>query len=258
MSGRLEICVDSYESAVNAVEGGAHQLEVCSALSSGGLTPSIGLVRRLRVSFPQMPLFVMIRPRSGDFIYTGDEIDVMLEDLRAMKSIGVAGFVFGVLKQIFSKGELDESNCSRLIQAARPRHCTLHRAFDLVKDWKTALEQAVKLGFKAILTSGQAETALDGARRLKKIKEAAEDRVQIMAGCGVNSKTLPILMPAIGCRCYHGSASVKVESKVANNRLKMGALDTDEQRITSKEEVLTMVELLKDFFGTTPSLKPYY
>uniref|UniRef100_A0A0K0CZP0 Copper homeostasis protein cutC homolog n=1 Tax=Angiostrongylus cantonensis TaxID=6313 RepID=A0A0K0CZP0_ANGCA len=186
MSGRLEICVDSYESAVNAVDGGAHQLEVCSALSLGGLTPSIGLVRRLRASFPQIPLFVMIRPRSGDFIYTGDEIDVMLEDLRAMKGIGVAGFVFGVLN---SSGALDEANCCRLIQAARPLRCTLHRAFDLVKDWKIALDLAAKLGFKTILTrflhffcSGQAVTAMDGVHRLKKIQEAAGDRLQIMAG----------------------------------------------------------------------------
>ncbi|KJH48799.1 copper homeostasis protein CutC domain protein [Dictyocaulus viviparus] len=99
MSARLEICVDSYESAVNAVNGGANQLEVCSALTLGGLTPSIGLVRRLRASYPNMPLFVLIRPRNGDFIYTKEEVDVMLEDLRVMKSIGVAGFVFGIMNK---------------------------------------------------------------------------------------------------------------------------------------------------------------
>ncbi|EPB77338.1 copper homeostasis protein CutC domain protein [Ancylostoma ceylanicum] len=97
MAGRLEICVDSFESAANAVEGGADQLEVCSALCMGGLTPSIGLVRRIRAAYPKMPLFIMLRPRPGDFVYTDDEIQVMCEDMRSMKQVGVTGFVFGVL-----------------------------------------------------------------------------------------------------------------------------------------------------------------
>ncbi|VDP36610.1 unnamed protein product [Heligmosomoides polygyrus] len=99
---RLEICVDSYESAVNAISGGANQLEVCGALTLGGLTPSVGLVRRLRSSFPQTPLFIMLRPRDGDFLYTTDEVEVMLEDLRAMKTLGVGGFVFGPLLTFLS------------------------------------------------------------------------------------------------------------------------------------------------------------
>ncbi|VDL84399.1 unnamed protein product [Nippostrongylus brasiliensis] len=149
MGGRLEICIDSYESASNAVKGGADQLEVCSCVALGGLTPSIGLVRRLRASFPQMPLFAMLRPRGGNFIYTDEEVEVMLEDLRAFKAAGVTGFVFGALTLA---GELDESVCAVLLRAAKPAPCTLHRAFDLIEDWSGALESAVKLGFKAILT----------------------------------------------------------------------------------------------------------
>ncbi|VDO62732.1 unnamed protein product [Haemonchus placei] len=253
--GRLEICIDSYESAANAVSGGAHQLEVCSSLALGGLTPSIGLVRRLRASFPDMPLFVMIRPRGGDFIYTKDEVNVMLEDLRAMKNIGVTGFVFGAMD---STGALDVDVCKRLIQAARPSPCTLSRVFDLIKDWRLALKQAIAMGFKTVLTSGQATTAVDGRDRLKKMRDEARDQINIMAGSGVNSKTLPTLLSETSCSWYHGSASVAVESKMPKSRVKMGSMDTDVQRVTSKEEVRTMRDLIDQFFGSGPIVTPYY
>ncbi|KAK6019904.1 copper homeostasis protein CutC domain protein [Ostertagia ostertagi] len=147
----------------------------------------------------------------GDFVYTQDEVSVMLEDLRAMKLVGVTGFVFGALD---STGALDEVVCKRLLQAARPAPCTLHRAFDLAKDWRSTLDQAITLGFKTVLTSGQAATAIAGRDRLKKIKKEAADQIRIMAGSGVNSKTLPTLLSDTGCSWYHGSASVPVEPKV--------------------------------------------
>ncbi|KAK6042930.1 CutC family protein [Cooperia oncophora] len=111
----------------------------------------------------------MIRPRSGDFIYSQDEVSVIA-------------------------GALDEAVCKRLLQAARPAPCTLHRAFDLAKDWRSALDQAITLGFKVVLTSGQAATAVAGRDKLKKMKKEAGDQIQIMAGSGVNSKTLPSLL----------------------------------------------------------------
>ncbi|ETN72813.1 putative copper homeostasis protein CutC [Necator americanus] len=255
MAGRLEICVDSFESAANAVNGGANQLEVCSALSLGGLTPSIGLVRRIRAAFPDMPLFVMLRPRCGDFIYSDDEFCVMQEDLRSMKQIGVAGFVFGI---IGSDGALDTVRCKRLIQSALPAPCTLHRTFDLIEDWKKAVKEAISLGFKTILTSGQAPTAMDGLTRLKKIRQEADNKINILVGSGVNSKTLPTLLSDTGCSWFHGSASVPVEPKAVRNGLTMGTHDTNMQRVTDKEEVSRMREQLDAFFGSRPIVTPYY
>lgn len=252
---RLEICVDSYESAVNAISGGANQLEVCGALTLGGLTPSVGLVRRLRSSFPQTPLFIMLRPRDGDFLYTTDEVEVMLEDLRAMKTLGVGGFVFGALGR---DGGLEENTCNRLLSAARPLPSTLHRVFDLTKDWRTALNQAVKMGFNAILTSGQADTAVEGSDRLRKICAEAADRIHIIAGSGVNSKTLPFLMSETGCWWYHGSASVDIKPEISRNRIAMGSKDGSVRRLTSKDEVSAMKQQMEAFFGSQPLPKRYY
>ncbi|PIO75391.1 copper homeostasis protein CutC family protein [Teladorsagia circumcincta] len=197
----------------------------------------------------------MLRPRGGDFVYTQDEVSVMLEDMRAMKLIGVTGFVFGALD---STGALDEVVCKRLLQAARPALCTLHRAFDLAKDWRSALDQAITLGFKAVLTSGQAPTAIAGRDRLKKIKKEAGDQIHIMAGSGVNSNTLPTLLSDTGCRWFHGSASVPVETKSPRNRIAMGSMDTNVHRVTSKEEVRNMRDLIDSFFGSKPIITPYY
>ncbi|KHJ90108.1 copper homeostasis protein CutC domain protein [Oesophagostomum dentatum] len=183
---------------------GADQLEVCSALALGGLTPSIGLVRRIRASFPKVPLFVMLRPRGGDFVYSDEEFHVMQEDLRAMKQAGVAGFVFG------------------------------------------------------ILLSGQAATALDGTTRIKKIRQEAGDKINILVGSGVNSQTLPILLSETGCSWFHGSASAPVEPKGIPNGVKMGRHDTDAVRVTDRDEVSNMRDQLNEYFGSRPLVTPYY
>uniref|UniRef100_A0A1I7X6N9 Copper homeostasis protein cutC homolog n=1 Tax=Heterorhabditis bacteriophora TaxID=37862 RepID=A0A1I7X6N9_HETBA len=173
----LEICVDNFESAKNAVLGGAHRLEVCSALELGGLTPTIGLVRCLRSSFPTVPLFVMLRSHGGDFIYSDEEIMVMAEDLTIFKEAGANGFVFGFLD---CNNSLDVAKCQQLLLLAGNLPCTLHRAFDHVMDWKTTVDQAVEMGFKTILTSGQAVTAMEGRERLKKILAYADKRINIL------------------------------------------------------------------------------
>ncbi|CAJ0600126.1 unnamed protein product [Cylicocyclus nassatus] len=253
--GRLEICVDSFESAENAIRGGADQLEVCSALSLGGLTPSIGLVRRIRAAYPKMPLLVMLRPRGGDFVYTDDEILVMEEDLRCMRLAGATGYVFGVLE---SDGTLDMARCERLIHLAQPAPCTLHRAFDLTKDWRETIEQAIKAGFKTILTSGHAPLAIDGTTRLKKIHQEADDRINILVGSGVNSQSLPTLLAETNCSWFHGSASVPVKAKAKRNGFTLGSHDHDVQRVTSEEEVGLLRDQLDKYFGTRPIRTPYY
>lgn len=123
MKCQFEACVDSLESARNAYKGGAHRLELCSSLSLGGLTPTIGLVKAVK-TYVNIPAFAMIRPRDGDFVYDEDELTVMEEDVKGLKERGVDGFVFGVLK---SDGSVDQEACHRLLRLAEPLPCTFHR-----------------------------------------------------------------------------------------------------------------------------------
>ncbi|KAG9103988.1 hypothetical protein FRC06_006427 [Ceratobasidium sp. 370] len=128
----LEVCVDSLESAIAAIEGGADRLEICGNLAlCGGSTPSVGLVRLIRKRFPLVPLMVMVRPRVGDFVYTSQEFETMLEDVSVFRTLGVKGMVFGVLTP---DGSVDVGRCARLAEAASPTEVTFHRAFDLAAD----------------------------------------------------------------------------------------------------------------------------
>ncbi|CAD6186030.1 unnamed protein product [Caenorhabditis auriculariae] len=213
MKVNLEICIDSFESAVNAVEGDCDRLEVCSSLDFGGLTPSIGLLLRLKTNFPTIPLMVMLRPRPGNFVYTTDESLVILEDLKWLKKAGADGFVFGALT----------------------------KAFDLCPDWQGAIADAVSLGFRTILTSGQKYTALLGAENLKQICAEAKGRIDIMAGSGVNSSNLAEIIQKTGCDWYHGSASVIIHEE--KNAISMGSSKASSRRVTSAEEVRKMKSL---------------
>ena len=152
----LEICANSYQSAINAQEAGAHRIELCSELSIGGVTPSYGLLK-LVLSTLRLPVFVLIRPRSGDFIYTKSEFDTMKTDIKLCKSLGARGIVSGVLTK---ERTIDLLRTQELIECAGSMEFTFHRAFDIVKDPFDALEQLIEMGAHRILTSGQRERAV--------------------------------------------------------------------------------------------------
>src|SRR6266404_117614 len=156
----VEACVDSIESALAAVRGGAHGIELCANLVEGGTTPSAGTLAVCRERL-DIPIHVLVRPRGGDFLYTAAEFTVMLEDIRRAKQAGAEGVVTGALR---AGGEIDTDRTRELIGAARPLRVTFHRAFDVCRDPAAALEALIVLGVDRVLTSGQAATAPQGAK----------------------------------------------------------------------------------------------
>lgn len=197
----LEACVDSYASAEAACRGGADRLELCANLSIGGTTPSPALFRQIQRDF-SVPVNVLLRPRFGDFLYDRQELEEIREELCRFRDLGANGAVIGVLTP---EGRLDEEALASLMSRAGGLEITLHRAFDMTLDPLEALETAVSLGFRTILTSGQAQSAPAGAAALRKLLRQAAGRLDIMAGGGVKSENLLTLHEATGIRVFHTS-----------------------------------------------------
>ena len=206
MTVTVEVCVDSVRSLQAAVDGGADRIELCSALALGGLTPSDGFMRRAVAT--GVPIFAMIRPRSGDFDYTPDEISLMADDIRRTREIGLAGVVFGAV----SNGSLDTNATALLANAAGPMGKTLHRAFDLLEDPLYAADTAADIGIDRILTSGGATTADAGAEMLRALVEQAANRLSIMAGSGIGADNAATIVKRTGVREIHGSFATKSAS----------------------------------------------
>ena len=237
--------MDSVESAVNAVKGGAARLELCCALSEGGLTPTLGLLRTVKQEV-SVPVFAMIRPRGGDFVYTEQELEVMKEDLVVLKEAGnVDGFVFGVLTP---EGEVDRQRCSQLIELARPLPVTFHRAFDMTKDPFRALETITGLKMERVLTSGQESSALEGLLLIKELIERARGRIIVMAGGGITERNLERVLKGSRCQEFHCSARTSIDSvmRYRNSSVCMGSKyggDEYAVKITDTARVQTMVSI---------------
>ena len=199
MNTLLEICVDSWESAVRAARGGADRLELCGDLLVGGVSPSPYLIRQVQRSV-EIPVNVLLRPRFGDFCFTKEEKEVLLEEVEFCSLVGVNGAVIGALTP---EGDLDKSFLTACMEAAQGRNVTLHRCFDVCRDPFEALEQAITLGIHTILTSGQASSAPLGAELLKKLRCQFGGRIHLMAGAGVSAKNIPDLHAKTGITHFH-------------------------------------------------------
>ncbi len=180
----LEICSFSLESCLTAQKAGANRVELCGGMFEGGTTPSTGLIRLARQNL-HIQLFVMIRPRGGDFYYSDSEFEVMKEDILTAKNLGADGVVFGILNP---DGSVDKNRTTELINLAKPLKVTFHRAFDIANDPIQALEDIIECGCERILTSGQKNTAIEGIDLLKILVEKSQNRIEIMAGSGVNAQ----------------------------------------------------------------------
>lgn len=199
----LEICANSFDSAFNAEKAGADRIELCSELSIGGITPSYGVLKKV-TSELKIPVHVLIRPRSGDFTYTKDEFDIIKENIKICKELGVSGIVTGILNK---DNTIDFQRTQELIELSKPLHFAFHRAFDCVPNPKESLQKLIDLGVRTILTSGQKPKAENGIELLKKLQQIAGEKLTILAGGGVNPKNVRAFKKA-GLKAVHASASI--------------------------------------------------
>ncbi|XP_038847626.1 copper homeostasis protein cutC homolog isoform X1 [Salvelinus namaycush] len=217
----MEVCVDSVESAINAERGGAGRLELCSSLLEGGITPSIGLLQVVK-QYVRIPVYTMIRPRGGDFLYSDREVEVMRKDIELVRSHGADGLVLGALTE---DGRVDAELCMELLAVSRPLPVTFHRAFDMVHDPMVTLETLVSLGFERVLTSGCDCSALEGLPLIKRLVEQAKGRITIMPGGGITERNLQRILESSGVLEFHCSARSSKDSamKFRNSCVNMGA-----------------------------------
>lgn len=219
----LEVCANSYKSAILAQKAGAQRIELCSELALGGVTPSHGLIEKV-VQALDIPVFVLIRPRSGDFTYSDDEFDVMLRDIAYCRALKVAGIVSGVLQSNFT---INQERTRLLVDAAGAMSFTFHRAFDWTSNAVKALQNLQKIGVDRILTSGHSKTALAGLLELKSLKEKASSQLKILPGGGINSKNVHHFVEA-GFTEIHASASTtssSLEGAIPMHNLQAGHQD---------------------------------
>jgi len=180
----LEICTTSVQSSINAETAGAHRIELCTELAVGGITPSYGLLKEVIKSIT-IDVFVLVRPRSGNFTYSDAEFEIMKHDIQMCKDLDCAGIVSGVLN---SDNTIDIKRTQELIKLSAPLPFTFHRAFDWTPNPEQALNDLINIGVTKVLTSGQSPSAIEGLELLKQLKDQAQDKLLILPGGGVNSE----------------------------------------------------------------------
>ncbi|HEY2785043.1 MAG TPA: copper homeostasis protein CutC [Fimbriiglobus sp.] len=211
----LEAACETVDDALAATAGGADRIELCSALDLDGLTPSVGLYREVRSATP-LPIVVMLRPRSGDFVYSDADLRALRNDLDQFRSLEPNAVIFGILTR---DGMIDEARCSDLIQLARGVPCVFHRAFDLCRDRSSGLESLIRIGFRRVLTSGGAEKASDGVSILRELNDLAAGRIEILPGGGIRAGSAAAIVAATGCRQLHASFAEDIPESREINRL---------------------------------------
>ena len=240
MNRILEVCVDSYASAMAAITGGADRLELCSALSIGGLTPSAALLRQIR-RVSDIPIRCLMRPRGGDFLYTKEEVEQMAMEMEVLRDEGTDGFVIGCLT---ADGELDGDAMEPLLKEASGLGLTLHRCIDVSRNLEETYRQAALLGFDTVLTSGGAGKCLDGMEtigRLLAIRDT-ENGPEVLIGAGVNAGVIAAFREKFPqSQAFHMSGKTEIESGMRFRRegVPMGLPGLDEWHIpvTSEEAV---------------------
>jgi copper homeostasis protein len=224
----LEVVVYNIEGALRAQEGGADRIELCDNPGEGGTTPSFGTLETLRQNI-NIDLFVMIRPRGGDFVYSNYEFHAMKRDIWQGMRCSADGVVLGILNP---DGTLDKKRCKELIDRARPMKVTCHRAFDLARDPAEALEDCIEAGFDRILTSGGHSKAIQGIDVLRKLQQQAAGRISLMAGSGVDTSNAHQLISETGISELHFSAAAFRDSAMQYrnpNLRQMGATDVQDK-----------------------------
>lgn len=220
----IEIVVCTIESALKAQEGGADRIELCDNPGEGGTTPSFGMIELVRQNV-SLDVYVMIRPRGGDFHYSNYEFHAMKRDIWQCQKLSVDGVVFGILN---SDGTIDKKRCKELIDRARPLKVTCHRAFDMTSDPFQALEDCIEVGFDRILTAGQQPQALKGADLIGELIKRANGRIAVMPGSGVNENTVAEIVAKSGAKEIHFSATAFRTSAMQYKNQQIAGMGSDE------------------------------
>jgi copper homeostasis protein len=199
---QLEIACFNLDSALIAQQNGANRVELCDGFDVGGTTPSLETVIKAK-EFLTIDLYVMIRPRGGNFIYSEEEFEQMKIEIQKFKKLNVNGFVFGILNE---DKTVNTKQNTELVELAKPFPCTFHRAFDEVSDAFHSLEQIVECGFQTVLTSGQAQNVTIGIYRLAELIQKANNRIAIMPGGGLRSSNIELIQQETKAKWFHSSA----------------------------------------------------
>jgi copper homeostasis protein len=241
----LEIPVASLDDAIAAATGGADRLELNSAMPLGGLTPSMGLLDAVRTQI-SLPVMVMIRPRSGGFCYSHSDLDVMRRDVDQALEHGAGGIVFGILE---GNGDVDAARCGEILRRIGGRApAVFHRAFDLTPEPLAALDALIELGFRRVMTSGQAATAAEGADTIAKLIERAGGRIEILPAGGIKASNVAELLTWTGCDQIHCGLRTKRRDPSAALRpaISFGSIQSpeDEYDATDGDAVRAVRQLL--------------
>ncbi len=246
MGFKIEICANSVESALSAQLAGADRVELCAGIPEGGTTPSFGTLIHARELLTTTELNVIIRPRGGDFLYSSLELDIMFDDIRAAREAGADGVVFGCLDE---NGNVNMEVMEILVEAAGDMNITFHRAFDMCRNPRRALEDLIELGIHRVLTSGAQPTAEQGIPLLKSLVEQADGRIIIMPGCGINAGNIRRIADETGAEEFHFSGRSIVESGMVfrNPSVSMGGtvrIDEYKTEVTDSGLVKAAIEAL--------------
>ncbi|HBC04285.1 MAG TPA: copper homeostasis protein CutC [Aequorivita sp.] len=237
----IEICANSFESAQAAQLAGADRIELCTELSVGGLTPSHGLIEKV-VSELNIQTHVLIRPRSGNFTYSKEEVDVMLRDIAFCKKLGCAGIVSGFLT---SENKIDTKKTQQLIEASDGMEFTFHRAFDWVVNPLEELQKLIDLKVNRLLSSGQNPTAIEGISLLKELQKLTKDKIEIMPGGGINLENA-LKFKEANFKSIHFSATTKKQVLQQKPNVSMHSEAFFEEGIvaTSNKETIQKIKQL--------------
>lgn len=244
---QLEIAVSNLKAAIAAGNAGAHRIELCDNLREGGTTPSYGYLKQAREQV-MVPVYPIVRPRGGNFVYNEEELQAMHDDILTIKKIGHEGMVIGLLT---ANGDVDVANTLYLVNAAaRKLDITFHRAFDRARDPFQALEDIIECGCSRILTSGQTPLAINGTQLIKRLVEQAGDRITIMVGSGVRAANLQQLINETGAKEYHSSAKRTITKEEAEYYSHPNFPENDGlYDMVDVEEIGSMMKIINDNQG---------
>jgi copper homeostasis protein len=246
MEFKLEICVDNVESAIDAQNAGADRIELCSDLPEGGTTPGPGTIISARKNL-NIGLHVIIRPRGGDFLYSGIDFDIMRRDIEICGEYGVDGVVLGIL---LPDGSIDTDRTAMLIELARPMTVTFHRAFDMCKDPFRGLKDIIGCGADRLLTSGHKDKAEDGIELIKSLREIADNKIIIMPGSGINDLNISKIASGTGAREFHLTGRKTINSDMIYHKqdISMGGLPGVPEftrKVADKDMIRSIINNLK-------------